>query len=129
MNNVQDWQTINSEREVQSMKTINRYSDPGHGWAKVKLSELIKLGIHTRISGYSYRRGDYVYLEEDCDLSLYLATLKAAGIEFTFKEHVARTRSSKIRSYERYNVPAHIAAAVRDVRAFVKDHIILVTIQ
>jgi hypothetical protein len=114
---------------VQSMKTINRYSDPGHGWAKVKLSELIKLGIHTRISGYSYRRGEYVYLEEDCDLSLYLTTLKAAGIEFTFREHVARTRSSKIRSYERYNVPAHITAAVREVQAFVKEHFLFVAIK
>ena len=53
-------------------KTIQFYADPGHGWAKVKKSELEKLGIAQLISACSYERGEYAYLEEDCDLSRFL---------------------------------------------------------
>ncbi len=50
--------------------------DGGHGWFKVSIKQLIKLGIADRISSYSYWKGDYAYLEEDCDASTYVETLK-----------------------------------------------------
>lgn len=84
------------------IKTIQYYTDPGHGWGKVKKSLLVELGIENKISGYSYVRGDYVYLEEDCDLSVLCSALADRGIPVKFVEHAARIKSSKIRSYQRY---------------------------
>ena len=58
---------------------MSRYrfiSDPGHGWLEVPIEELATLGIAHLISSCSYfgKVGErsYVYLEEDCDLSVYL---------------------------------------------------------
>ena len=46
--------------------------DGGHGWLEVERSELKRLGIETKISSYSFQRGDKVYLEEDCDATIFL---------------------------------------------------------
>ena len=59
------------------MKPIVYYTDPGHGWFAVKRADCEALGILDRISHYSYQRGRTVYLEEDCDASLYFAAMKA----------------------------------------------------
>ena len=48
------------------------YNDPGHAWMEVKYSDIVMLGINKEISGYSYRSGDLVYLEEDRDAGIYL---------------------------------------------------------
>ena len=48
------------------------HTDPGHGWLQVKAEDLEHLGISEKVSGYSYRRGDDVYLEEDCDAGLFI---------------------------------------------------------
>ena len=53
------------------VKTLNFFSDPGHGWLKVKKAELVKFGLIESISSYSYERNDSVYLEEDCDAYLW----------------------------------------------------------
>jgi hypothetical protein len=47
------------------------HTDPGHGWLEVPRSHLRILGIEDRISGYSYADDENVYLEEDCDASLF----------------------------------------------------------
>jgi hypothetical protein len=83
-------------------KTILVFADPGHAWAKVSKKELVKLGIHERISGCSYQRNDFAFLEEDCDLSLYLETLKQKGVEVKFKESHTN-KQSRIRNYDGYN--------------------------
>ena len=72
------------------------YSDSGHGWAKVarKLVDQLQLSI----SSYSYQRGAYVYLEEDCDLSKFCEAYKKP---ITFKE-LHTNKTSKIRGYESY---------------------------
>ena len=49
-------------------------SDPGHGWLRVPLTEIVVLGLETQISVYSYIEGQYAFLEEDCDCPLYIAT-------------------------------------------------------
>ena len=82
------------------------YSDPGHGWAKVKKSFLVKLGIADKITTYSYMRGEYAYLEEDCDVTTLGLNCREAGIPVIFLEHNARERRSKIRSYDYYKVSA-----------------------
>ena len=89
------------------MKSITIYTDAGHGWAKVSLSELFNLSIIDKISTYSYIRSNakyaYAYLEEDCDLSTYLKALDAKGIKYKFIEKHT-DKSSKIRSYARYQL-------------------------
>ena len=47
------------------MKKYFFHNDPGHGWLEVGRDEIKGLAI----SGYSYQRGDRVYLEEDGDLA------------------------------------------------------------
>lgn len=58
-----------------SPATIVMHEDPGHGWVQVPHSVIKVLGIGAKISGYSYRDSVYAYLEEDCDLSLFMRAL------------------------------------------------------
>ena len=78
------------------------YADPSHAWCKVPKKLLVKLGIADQITGFSYVRGEYAYLEEDCDLSLLVSTLQVKGISIQFDERHTN-KSSKIRSYQSYN--------------------------
>ena len=82
---------------------MNRYifhSDPSHGWLEVNLQELKDLGIAAKISGYSYVKGDRVFLEEDSDLTKFM---QAKGLHqlpddtcFVHKD------TTPIRTYRRY---------------------------
>lgn len=84
---------------------ITVYTDPGHGWAAIKKTKLVELGIAHKISSYSYERGQTAYLEEDCDLSLLVAELKVRGITPTFVDKHT-DRRHPIRSYASYKKPA-----------------------
>jgi hypothetical protein len=77
------------------------YADPGHAWVKIKRETLISLNIEDKISRFSYQRGDYCYLEEDCDVTILVEALKAKGIEYQFSSKHTDKRS-KIRSYYPY---------------------------
>lgn len=80
------------------------YSDPGHGWLKVSKALLDGLGILGQVSHYSYMRKGFVYLEEDQDASLFINAYRAKyGVDPKFKEANARTKRSKIRSYDNFN--------------------------
>ena len=82
---------------------IKFYSDPYHGWGAVKKSLLRELGIESKISTYSYMKGQTAYLEEDCDLPRLTAALIARGEAITYEEkHI--DRRSPIRSYDSYKV-------------------------
>lgn len=81
------------------------YNDPGHAWAKVPRKTLKDLGIEDKITSYSYQRGDYAYLEEDCDLSTLISALKARGIQPVFREYHGN-KISRIRNYESYKASA-----------------------
>ena len=83
-------------------KNYNKYEDPGHGWLKVTRKELVRLGILDKITGFSYQRGDFVYLEEDCDLSTFLdAKEKIDGLSYS--EIIIKSQhtnnESRIRNY------------------------------
>ena len=80
---------------------VKFYSDPGHGWGAVKRKVLVDLGIQNRISGFSYQKGDTVYLEEDCDLPVLTTALSLKGI---WIEHIVKhtDRRSPIRGYDSY---------------------------
>ena len=93
--------------------TIIVYSDPGHAWGKVKRMVLHNLGIANDITPYSYQRGEYVYLEEDCDLTTLCMALNQRNTRVKFVEK--RTdRDSRIRSYERYKPLNIVDVAVPD---------------
>lgn len=78
------------------------YTDPGHGWLKIHRDLAIKHGFYNDISGFSYQRGDAIYLEEDCDADLLFQALRKAEIEFKLIEKHT-DRQSKIRSYKRFS--------------------------
>lgn len=80
------------------------FSDPGHSWAKVPAIEILDLGIAKKISQYSYHKAPFVYLEEDCDLEIYIEALKSkhGEIELEFK-HNDTNYDSVIRSFPRYS--------------------------
>lgn len=56
------------------------FQDPGHGWVQVPLDHLQQAGVGGDVSDYSFQKGRYVYLEEDCDAPMYLKALDAEGI-------------------------------------------------
>jgi len=53
-------------------KKYKFHFDSGHGWLEVKLIELIRLGIDEKISSYSYYNNGIMYLEEDCDMRIFV---------------------------------------------------------
>jgi len=89
------------------MDTYIFFNDSGHGWLRVKRSELIELGIEQQISACSYINGEYAYLEEDCDAGVFLRA--KFGKDVTGKELHEKgllkdqyTETSDIRSFEHY---------------------------
>jgi hypothetical protein len=93
---------VTNRRKNMATRKRNFYADGGHGWLKVTRLELIKLKIADKISGCSYQRGtENVYLEEDCDLSLYINAIKAIGDNLVTTEHFTN-KTSKIRGYVSY---------------------------
>lgn len=103
----------------QKTMTLQYYTDPGHGWAKVNRQVLINLGIAEDISAYSYMRGDFVYLEEDCDLDRLYQAADQASITIKLREHWTN-KTSKIRSYRSYRTPAGLAAAEAALKAKIR---------
>lgn len=97
-NRGQCWTTTKGNAMSMST-TYDCYSDPGHGWLKVKRSELVRLGILDRITSYSYQRGEFVYLEEDCDLSAFMDA-KRVRAEAVAMRHHSSNQSSRIRGYD-----------------------------
>lgn len=84
-----------------SKLSLNYYQDPGHGWVKVPIKTLVRLNIAHKISNYSYMRGLYAYLEEDCDLGTLFTAADSIGLKITLKDYHTN-KQSKIRSYDNY---------------------------
>lgn len=99
------------------MKTFDFISDPGHAWLKVPHALLVELGIADKISQYSYTRGAFAYLEEDCDASHFIAAMKAAGREIKFRERNSPSRPSRVRNYATYRPRLTLDDAVRNIAA------------
>jgi hypothetical protein len=91
------------------MKTqkLTFHCDRGHGWLEVPREDIDALGLADQISAYSYamasthKRAGMVYLEEDCDASLYLDAAKAAGYTLNIVEKYT-DGDSPIRNMKRY---------------------------
>ena len=77
------------------------YSDPGHGWLKVSKKLLTELNIADKISSYSYQRGDFAFLEEDCDLAVFFEAMSVKGETIEYKYQIGN-KTSRIRNYDSY---------------------------
>lgn len=99
---------------------LNSYSDPGHGWVAVPLPLLERLGLLDKITTYSYMRGMLAYLEEDCDLSLFMHFASVAGLKITFRHYSCRDRRSRIRNYCYYH-PDHARKVLANYREHTPD--------
>jgi hypothetical protein len=99
-------------KATKSPKVYIFHSDPGHGWLAVKMKELISFGLETKISSYSYQKGKTVYLEEDCDASLFVKTLKEKNIPFELRE--SYQDKTPIRYYDSYKVPVENLQVLED---------------
>lgn len=88
------------------LHNYNMYKDPGHGWLEVPFHELVTLEIYDEISNYSFVKGTKVFLEEDCDASLFIrAWEKKTGLTWgPERMTIFRTDQgdSVIRKYPRY---------------------------
>ena len=82
-------------------KTYTLYSDPGHGWLQVQKKELEELNIINNVSEYSYINGEFVYLEEDRDLNLFI---KAYENKYNVKPIIKKClqQNTGIRCYGRF---------------------------
>jgi hypothetical protein len=77
------------------------HTDPAHGWGQVPHSLLKDLGITDQISTYSYLDNENAYLEEDCDLSLFMLSAKNAGLQIQITEKHT-DHESPIRNKKRF---------------------------
>lgn len=78
------------------------FSDSGHGYLEVPLTELKRLGIDKDISSYSFTRNGLVYLEEDCDYSVFIDAKAKANEPFDYKA-IYMDGDAPCRGYPRYN--------------------------
>jgi hypothetical protein len=78
------------------------YSDPGHGWLQVPRQLLHDLGIADKVSAYSYQRMADVFLEEDCDYSIFARAMEEAGMAFEVTQVNEPHRDSFVRSLPSY---------------------------
>lgn len=75
-------------------------SDPGHGWLRVPKSVIKSMGIADKITHYSYMSEKYVYLEEDCDCTMFFRALNVTMDEF--KLMIRHTDTNNWASCRRY---------------------------
>lgn len=82
---------------------ITYFNDGGHGWYSVKRSKLESMGILSKVSGFSYQKGDSVYLEEDCDASLFFDALSEEEKQ-SIKVINSYSDRSPVRNYSRFSL-------------------------
>lgn len=84
-------------------KSFTMYSDPSHGWLKVKETEVKEVGVEKLITGFSHVRGEYVYLEEDSDAPCFVGAYEK---KYGFKPTIVSKytdRQSRVRKYGWYD--------------------------
>lgn len=83
-------------------RNFDFYADPGHGWMKTPLKLIKSFGVEDKISSYSFMRGNFAYLEEDCDAGVVIDALKANAISIKVHNYCGDKRS-KIRNYTSFD--------------------------
>ena len=82
--------------------TLEYHQDPAHGWLKVPQKIIKDLGIAGEITPYSYKDVMNGYLEEDCDMSLFMQKAKLAGFSVILVDKFTNHDSS-IRNLPRWS--------------------------
>ena len=78
------------------------HSDAAHGWLEVPLGDCEALGLKpSNFSRHSYREADTLYLEEDCDLSVFMNAYKTVKGESPEVIEGPYVQDSPIREMER----------------------------
>ena len=78
------------------------HTDPGHGWIEVSFADLVSVGLKPDdFSQYSYRSGEYAYLEEDCDAAVFVNAWKQVRGESPKFRELHTDSDSRIRTYKR----------------------------
>ena len=99
-----------STRKTLARRRYRMFSDPGHGWLRVPMADVVALGIAAAVSGYSYSRGRFAYLEEDRDALMFIhAYRRETGKDPVIGETSGNT-SSVIRRYASYTPPCDASA-------------------
>jgi hypothetical protein len=83
-------------------EAFTMFNDPGHAWLAVRRNELEDMGIMDRISPCSYQKGNIVYLEEDCDFSVFVSARIAQNKPFHVIEEYT-DELSPIRNFQSFN--------------------------
>jgi hypothetical protein len=87
------------------MSKFDFHYDAGHGWLKVHVYDARDVGLDVEdFTAYSYKQGDHLYLEEDCDAGRFLLAWEKALRKFDINS-IDDGYSSPIRSYE-HIIPA-----------------------
>ena len=87
------------------MAKFDFHYDAGHGWLKVHIYDARDVGLDVEdFTAYSYRNGEHLYLEEDCDAGRFLLALEKALRKFDINS-IDDGYNSPIRSYE-HIIPA-----------------------
>ena len=91
-------------------KVFTKFEDCGHGWLAVSYEDLINLNIHNKISNFSYidSNNNYVYLEEDVDMVLFMKAYKEKynkGLVYVVENN---EDESFIRNLASYFLPCYI---------------------
>ena len=82
-------------------------ADAGHGWLKVHVNDIAQLRLDEEISGYSYKSWEWVYLEEDRDLTIFLVALFPEGF-----------KSEAFKKFRDNNITDRLDGDYSHVRAF-----------
>ena len=117
---------MNTEQTKTTQKrTFTFFNDPGHGWMKVPRKLLVDLGVESKISTYSYQKGDFVYLEEDSDAEIVLEILIEQGVTPVIKsKHTNRQSRIEVTTPIRPNkrLIARISSIKRPLRRARRYH-------
>lgn len=84
------------------MEQFTLHSDPGHTWLEVPRTLLKEVGVEKNITGFSYQRGDKIYLEENSDLPVFIKALTDKGRSYTIATTKHYDGEAKIRNYARF---------------------------
>ena len=92
------------------MNKLTFLSDPSHGWLLVPVKMLALVGMTpASFSRFSYRKGDTVALEEDCDAPRFMDAWQQqhpdTPVEFF---EVTRELPAYVRGWPRANGPDHV---------------------
>jgi hypothetical protein len=82
--------------------------DPGHGWLIVTPDDMAAVGLtEADISAYSYRRGNQIALEEDCDMWTFAKAYEA--LNGRLPDYVSTIDGAEIRNWDGYGTKPYEA--------------------